>query len=96
MSRKKRTDDLRPCFLCGVWTRTEEHHLIHGSGRRQLAEEDGLKVDLCCKCHRIGPKAVHNNPQLDRKLQAYGQRMWMENTGGTVADFIQRYGKSYM
>jgi len=39
---------------------------------------------------------VHDNPAEDRKFQAYGQRMWMENTSGTVADFIQRYGKSYL
>ena len=96
MGRKKRTDDLQPCFLCGKWCHTEKHHLIHGSGRRQLAEEDGLYVDLCPQCHTLGPRAVHNNAQVDRQLQAYGQKMWMENTGGTVGDFIKRYGKNYL
>ncbi len=92
MSRKKRTDDLRPCVRCGKWCHTEQHHLIHGSGRRLLAQEDGLIVEMCHTCHMY----VHDHPAEDKRFQAYGQRMWMENTGGTVADFIQRYGKSYM
>lgn len=92
MSRKKRTDDLRPCVRCGIYCRPERHHLIHGSGRRQLAEQDGLVVDMCHSCHMY----VHDHPAEDKRFQAYGQKMWMENTGGTVADFIQRYGKNYV
>ena len=92
MGKKSKPD---ACFLCGRYGPTEKHHLIHGSGRRQLAEEDGLYVYLCPSCHTLGPRAVHNNPKVDRMLQAYGQKMWKENTGGTDEDFIRRYGKSY-
>lgn len=93
MARKRKgADELRPCVRCGRYCHPDRHHLIHGSGRRQLAEEDGLVVDMCHACHML----VHDNPSEDRKFQAFGQRMWMENTGGTVQDFIERYGKSYV
>ena len=88
---KKRTEE-RSCVRCGRYGQMERHHLIHGSGRRQLAEADGLVVDMCHRCHMF----VHDNPAEDRKFQAFGQRTWMENTGGTVSDFIRRYGKSYI
>lgn len=93
MSRKRKGE--RICALCGG-PANEEHHLIHGSGRRKLAEEDGLKIDVCTRCHTLGPKAIHNNPELDRELQKLGEMMWLEKTGGTVEDFIQRYGKNYI
>lgn len=91
MGRRK-NDELRPCFRCGIYCRPERHHLLHGSGRRHLAEEDGLVVDMCHQCHMY----IHDHPAEDKRFQAYGQKAWMENTGGTVADFIQRYGKSYV
>lgn len=34
------------CFFCGKPCYTE-HHLLFGSGMRNLAEEDGIKVPAC-------------------------------------------------
>ena len=94
MGKRKTKPD--SCFLCGRFGPVEKHHLLHGTGRRQLAEEDGLYIFLCSNCHTLSPNAVHNNPKVDRMLQAYGQKIWKEKTGGTDEDFIRRYGKSYM
>lgn len=41
--------------------------MLFGSGQRKISEENGLKVYLCLKHHRVGPEAVHNN-QKNREL----------------------------
>ena len=53
------------CFLCAIagdksQKQTEEHHVLFGSGARQVSEAEGLKVHLCIPHHRTGPRAVHN------------------------------------
>ena len=92
MGKRKRSTEPQGCALCGRYLPLERHHLIHGSGRRQLAEEDGLVLMLCHFCHMD----VHNNPKRDRELQAFGQRRWKDKFGGTDDDFRRRYGKSYV
>ena len=52
----------------------EEHHAIHGTAGRSLAEEYGLKVYLCPQHHRTGPGAVHKNKAIDRAIQKAAQR----------------------
>lgn len=49
------------CFLCGRRGATEVHHMMHGS-RRAMAEQYGLKVHLCRRCHA----ALHDAGQYDR------------------------------
>ena len=41
------------CFFCGKPAECE-HHLLFGNGIRELAEQDGLKVPMCNKCHNMG------------------------------------------
>mgnify|MGYP000497235896 CR=1 FL=1 len=58
------------CFLCGKLNGdyrqryTEEHHILFGAGQREIAEAEGMKVDLCPEHHRIGKQAVHNNREI--------------------------------
>ena len=87
---------MKQCFLCGRWCNTEVHHLLFGMGLRKLSDQYHLTVDLCPECHRTGPRAVHNNAEVANALRAYGQKMWMEKTGGTVEDFIRVFGKNYL
>ena len=79
------------CFLCGVKYDLEVHHCIHGSGRRKLADEDGLTVYLCRSCHRI----LHDRGINDRDLQVAAQYVW-EREYGSREEFIKRYGRSYI
>lgn len=38
------------CSICdGI--ADDEHHLLFGNSSRQLAEEDGIKLGTCRKCH---------------------------------------------
>ena len=48
------------------------------------------------ECHRNGPNAAHRNPQTRQMLHEYGQRKWMEETGGTTEDFIREFGRNYL
>lgn len=62
------------CYLCVLlnndyrYKQTEEHHILFGSGMREVSEAEGLKVDLCLNHHRIGPEAVHNNQEIREML----------------------------
>lgn len=82
------------CYLCMLLDgdyrekETQEHHVIFGSGRRELSNEHGLTVRLCVeKHHEDGPEAVHRNKKnaeiLKRKAQerfmeAYPDKDWMK------------------
>lgn len=71
----------------------ERHHCLHGSGRRKLAEEDGLWVWLCRDCHN----EIHfgkDGKSLDLFLQKEAQRTYMKEHGFT--NYMKRYGKNYL
>jgi len=80
------------CHLCGRYGPVERHHMLHGSGRRMLAEKDKLVCLLCPGCHR----ALHDQGLNDLKLQQEAERIWLENTGNGIKKFIRRYGKNYL
>jgi hypothetical protein len=85
------------CYFCNKPAECE-HHLIFGKGNRELAEEDGLKVPSCNRCHNLAIKAmdrIHENPMAEKLSKMLGQAIW-ENRYGDRYDFIKRYGKSYL
>lgn len=71
---------------------TEEHHCVHGIGRRPCAEEDGLKVHLCARCHRL----LHEKHYHDLDILQEAERVWMEHYGKTKEEWIQRYIINYL
>lgn len=79
------------CFICGRYA-TDRHHVMHGTANRKLADKDGLTVMLCRECHRN----LHDKGIFDRELQRIAQLRWMEYYNKDIADFILRYGKSYL
>lgn len=84
--------DEEKCFLCGQTYGLETHHCIHGSGRRRIADQDGLTVRLCHVCHRN----LHDHGFFDRDLQMIAERAWIKYNGGTIESFRARYGKNYL
>ena len=84
------------CFLCkkiGIENRgTEVHHMIFGTAKRKLADEDGLTVHLCSLHHKM----LHDKGNYKRYLQELAQETWMKHYNGSTEDFIRRYGKSYL
>lgn len=90
------TDYPNICFFCGA-TAECEHHLIFGWGLRVLAEEDGLKVPSCNRCHNMGTKSerIHENEMAEKLSKMLGQAFY-EIKIGTREEFRKRYGKSYL
>lgn len=88
------------CFLCELLyddcseQYTEEHHIVYGSGQRELSEADGLKVYLCIAHHWAGPEAVHNNRAM-RKLLCRMAQTEYERTH-TRAEWEARYKDNYL
>ena len=81
----------KKCFLCGSVHALERHHCLHGS-RRKKADEDGLTVYLCHRCHM----RLHDLGEEDRTLQQVAERYWIRENNSDVAGFIKRYGKNYL
>lgn len=86
----------KECFICGKKTNLHLHHIIFGKNRKK-ADQDGLVVYLCYE-HHEGTNGVHgkNGHALDMILKKEAEIKWLENTGKTVDDFIERYGKNYL
>lgn len=80
------------CFLCGLVTHTDEHHIFGGHANRKKSEADGLKVYLCRSCHSL----VHSDYTYNVQLKQVGQELWQRTYRKTVEDFIDRYGKNYL
>lgn len=83
------------CIFCGDPAECE-HHLLFGSGIRELAEQDGLKVPACNNCHNMGRTLdrIHDNPMAEKLSKMLGQAIY-ESKIGTREEFRARYGKSY-
>ena len=83
------TKDPAHCYLCGE-PATQIHHVLFGSGKRKLADEDGLTVPLCMDCHA----GVHKHYELQNFLKQVGQ-MAFEKTRSRD-EFMKRYGRNYL
>lgn len=87
--------EIEQCFICGSGQSLERHHIFTGS-RRKKSEKYGLVVYLCDTCHRNGKHAAHKDASVMRRLQAYGQRKYMDEQGKSAEDFIKEFGKNYL
>ena len=89
------------CYLCkrllGIDAPVacrEEHHVMHGTANRKLAEHYGLKVYLCSYHHRTGPAAVHRSSQTDLLLKQDAQKIFEHKYGH--AKWMEIFGKNYL
>lgn len=84
--------DMDHCLICGKDV-INRHHVFFGTANRKLADEDGLWVPLCQR-HHTGREGVHFNLDFNRQLKKWAQGIYEKDH--TRAQFIQRYGKSYL
>ena len=88
------------CYLCARLNDdysekvTEEHHILFGSGRRELAEAEGIKVDLCIDHHRTGQQAVHNCRETSELLCRIAQEEY--ELTRSREEWMQIAGKNYL
>lgn len=100
------TDYQDICAICG---RPAEctHHLIFGSEKRLLADQDGLTIPMCNRCHNMGMPTtrLHDNIMAEALSKIVGQLAWekdwiIKNPGMAPEqsrnEFRRRYGKSYL
>ena len=68
-----------------------DHHLIYGSGLRELADQDGLLLPLCNDEHNIcsdgdRTKIIHGNTAAGKLSKMLGQVTWeLEYTSQLLA-----------
>lgn len=75
----------------------EQHHIFFGKANRKLSDRDGLTCYLCVYHHRNSPGGVHGgNKELDNELKVDAQKAYMEQTGASIEQFRERYGKSWI
>lgn len=94
------------CIFCGrPLTNNVEHHLIFGRGFRPLAEQDGLKLPICSKCHTSGSvkERIHDNVMAEKLSKMLGQMAFEKeqalkgmNREECRNAFRSRYGRSYL
>lgn len=82
----------KECYFCFTQEGLHTHHCLHGSASRQKADEDGLTVKLCWRCHY----ALHDRGTGDTALKKLAQIKWMDHYKRSEQDFIERYGRSYL
>lgn len=92
------------CTICG--RRTEAiHHLLFGTGIRELADEDGIVIPICNDCHNMGGgrRQLHDNSVAEMLSKICGQLAYEKHLvaqGYTEDDarerFRKRYGRSYL
>ena len=98
------------CAICGRPAECK-HHLISGSGRRQLADKDSLIIPLCNRHHNMGnsTERLHDNPVAEALSKMVGQLAWEKRYIARRAEvpfddleeeareeFMARYGESYL
>ena len=92
------------CAFCGKPTENE-HHLLFGKGIRPLAEEDGIKLPICVRCHTAGnvKERIHDNVMAEKLSKICGQLAWEKRkvSEGISEEkarelFRYRYGRSYL
>lgn len=88
------------CYLCATlhndytYKPTQEHHVVFGSGQRELSEEYGLTVQLCIEHHKDGSEAAHNNQAIRELLCRDAQEAFMEEYQNL--DWMKIFKKNYL
>lgn len=88
------------CYLCALldgdytYKYTEEHHILFGSGQRELSEAYGLTVQLCMKHHKGFPYAAHDNREIRELLCKKAQETFMEEY--PELDWMKIFKKNYL
>lgn len=86
------------CAICNKQA-TDVHHLIFGTAKRRLADEDGLTIPLCREHHEM----IHRNKELQMMSEIAGQLAYEKDKcaegwlpAEARVDFMVRYGRSYL
>lgn len=96
---KKEEWTIMPCDVRWSTRRFEgshKHHIFGGNPNRKHSEEDGLVIFLKPEDHNMSNKGIHFNKEFDLYAKRKAQLRWMEFYNKTEAQFIKRYGRSWL
>lgn len=73
--RKTLYSEERQCIRCEN-PHVHRHHIIHGTGRRDVSEREGCWAYLCGFHHNLSRHGVHFDSAYEEWLQKDCQRRW--------------------
>ena len=62
----------KQCFLCGLETCLERHHVLAGVANRKISEKEGLWLWLCHGCH-VGTDGAQYDSEKNLFLKQQAQ-----------------------
>jgi len=70
---------MKECSICGSTNLVQNHHIVHGRGKRKQCETPQDQIDLCWE-HHYGTFGVHGREghALDMKLKLDLQLVYFE------------------
>jgi hypothetical protein len=86
------------CWVCQN-PYVEEHHIIYGSGRRKISDDEGCVVYLCHYHHQDPRAGIHFDQDFDNAMKQMCQRKWEEREGIDDPEhkaFIDRFYESFI
>ena len=75
---------------------SHRHEIFFGNPNRRHSIEDGLVIFLRPEEHNMSKNGIHFNKEFDLYAKKKAQERWMEFYGKTEAQFIKRYGRSFI
>ena len=74
------------------------HEVFYGTANRKKSIEDGMVIYLCGDHHNLSDKGIHFNKKFDLQEKKKAQYIWELEYGkeDPRAEFIKRYGRSYL
>lgn len=86
------TKDLTHCYLCGVESGLECHHIFNAFNRKQSTKYK-LMIPLCHSCHNEPPNGIHFNKEIRKKVQSDAQKAFESEY--PELDFVAIFGKNF-
>lgn len=87
------TDDMDHCYFTG--SPCVERHHIFGASNRDRSEKYGYVIPLRPDLHPNGSCAGKDAKKIDKKLKDMAREHYLQNHG-TLDEFIQEFGKSFL
>ena len=86
--------DNKECFITGMKTGLEKHHIYFGTANREISDKNGFWVWLVSQLHNKSSVGVHFNREFDLQLKVSCQKKFEETN--SREEFMKLIGKNYL
>ena len=84
------------CWVCGTDKNLMLHHCIYGSGKRALADKEGLTIWLCPRHHNMSNEGVHFDKALDLRVKQFAQTEWLAQHDNNLDGWFKLFHRSWL